>query len=212
MKFDTFYHGVNSVTTALLAITTILFLPFMAIFYIRRFRQWGDETFEARYGAVFEGLRTDRKSSLGYPLLFVLRRILLALVAIVFLEYLFVQIIFLVVFQIAQLAYLLHVVPFEEPVLQRVEIFNEVMILFLSYALICFTGANAGAGDNPRFYDAFFISGVAVTLGVHIGLLIKASYLENKDKIAKKCCRQAAEVEGRRPLGLPRQLKHEERA
>ena len=90
LQFDTWFHIVNSVTFIIFGAAIGLFLPFIAIFYVKKFNQWEDETFEVRYGAVFEGLRKDRMSAIGYPILFILRRILFALVTILCIDYLFI--------------------------------------------------------------------------------------------------------------------------
>ena len=62
------------------------------VFYCRNFRKWQEEEFEEKYGAVFEGLRKSNRSSLGYPIIFILRRFALVLAIIIFENYLWAQI------------------------------------------------------------------------------------------------------------------------
>lgn len=70
----------------------------MFIFYVRKFKNWGDPDFDEKYGAVFEGLRKETKLALLYPLIFIVRRVLFAVAAILFPDNVFVQISCLFVF------------------------------------------------------------------------------------------------------------------
>ena len=90
LNFQTLFMGVNTVMTVFFTAIMAMFIPFLIIFYLRRFESWGDEQFENRYGAVFDGLRKDRKSSLGYPLIHFLRRFIFILVAILAIDKVFV--------------------------------------------------------------------------------------------------------------------------
>ena len=66
-----------------------LFIPFVSVFYIRRFKDWDDETFEKRYGTLFDGLRRDTKWSLFYTILFMTRRLCFGIICIFGIEYFF---------------------------------------------------------------------------------------------------------------------------
>ena len=78
--------------TVILAIAMAFFVPFCIIFYLCRFRTWGDEKFENRYGTIFDGLRKDKKSSLLYPLIHFIRRFVFVFVAIFAIDKVFVQV------------------------------------------------------------------------------------------------------------------------
>ena len=90
LNFDTAFMGINTVMTILFTTVLALFIPFLFIFYLKRFETWGDETFDNRYGAVFDGLRKDKKSSLGYPLIHFLRRFIFIMVAILAIDKVFI--------------------------------------------------------------------------------------------------------------------------
>ena len=87
------FYAVNSISTILFSIILLIFLPFTLIFYLKRFTSWGNENFDNRYGALFKGLRKDRKSSLIYPMMFIIRRFAFAMISIFATDYLFVQLI-----------------------------------------------------------------------------------------------------------------------
>ena len=108
------FETVNSVTTIVLGVAIVLFPIFMIVFYCKSFAKWGDEDFEAKYGAVYEGLRKDKLSSLAYPVLFVTRRAVFAFVAIITIDNIFLQIQTLLLFSTIQLIYLIKCRPFEE--------------------------------------------------------------------------------------------------
>lgn len=57
--------------------------PFLIIgFYNWHFKKLGDEEFEEKWGAPYEGLKKDSRWSLLYPVTFVLRRVAFAYVSI----------------------------------------------------------------------------------------------------------------------------------
>ena len=76
--------------TVIMLIAMSLFLPFCIIFYLRKFRTWGDKKFENQYGTIFDGLRKDKKSSLLYPLMHFIRRFSFTAVAILATDQVFV--------------------------------------------------------------------------------------------------------------------------
>ena len=62
----------------------IVILPFWIIyFYCKNFEKWRDEEFVEKYGTIFEGLRRDRRSTLAYPIIFMLRRFSLVIVVVI---------------------------------------------------------------------------------------------------------------------------------
>ena len=90
LNFDTLFEGINTVMTILLSAVMALFIPFCIVFYLCRFRTWGDEKFENRYGTIFDGLRKDKKTSLLYPIMHFLRRFIFTFVAIFAIDKVFV--------------------------------------------------------------------------------------------------------------------------
>ena len=85
----------NTILTILLGSATAIFVPFTIIFFIRNFSKWEDKQFSERYGAFYDGLRTDRISSVFFHIFFMLRRIAFTLIAIYASHLLFVQIMIL---------------------------------------------------------------------------------------------------------------------
>lgn len=184
------FYVMNSILTILLGPMVIIAAVFLTVFYIKTFHRWNDEDYDERYGAIFDGLRKDTKLALLYPIIFILRRILFSIVAIYSLDELIIQVACLFVFSTISVLYLIIVKPFEEPLMQQLEIFNEVCTLALVYVMICFSDWNLNLEITEHYYDIAFMVGMAVNLLVHVYFLIKASCVSTKDKIKDKCCKK----------------------
>ena len=91
---------VNNVSLIVLSLAIVAFPVWVLIFYCTRFDQWMDEKFEHRYGAIFEGLHADQRSSLAYPFIFVIRRFALVIIAVVTKEILWIQLTTMLLFSI----------------------------------------------------------------------------------------------------------------
>ena len=198
----------NSILTILLGPAVIIAAVSLGVFYIKTFNRWNDEDYDEKYGAIFDGLRKDTKAALLYPLIFILRRMLFSIVAIYTLDYLIIQVCCLFVFSTIQLLYLVIVKPFEEPLMQQLEIFNEVCTLALVYVMICFSDWNLNIELTEHYYDIAFMMGMAINLLVHVYFLIKASCISVKDKIKNKCCKrkQVKKAVGKSKFVKPNEL------
>jgi len=94
------YSGdwIGAITSIPVAIVINL-LPF-AIFILLycKFTQLPDEDFKVRFGTIYEGLNITEKSFLGYPCLFMLRRMMFSLLVVLLPNYTFLQLMFLMYF------------------------------------------------------------------------------------------------------------------
>lgn len=79
LRWDTTFYCVNNAALFVLLFAVAFFPIWALFFYCKNFDKWEDETFEERYGAAYEGLRKDRRASLAYPLIFMLRRFALVM-------------------------------------------------------------------------------------------------------------------------------------
>ena len=115
-------------------------IPFVTIWFLsKQIQSLGQESKKRLFGSLYVQLRLERGASVFlWPVYFLLRRIIMA-VMLVEITQLVYQILF-VIFQSFLAAILMHQVqPFQLAQLHRVEMFNEVMILFELYAVICFS-------------------------------------------------------------------------
>ena len=189
LNFDSAFEAINTILVFILGIVTFVFVPFALAFYISKFASWGDEDFDKKYGATLDGLRKDRYSSIAYYIIFILRRLLFAIVAILAPHNLAVQIFTLIFTCMVQIVYLIVWKPFEEPLMHRLEVFNEITSTLLCYVLFCFSPANLYYEDSLLEYDLTFVGFIAINVLVHLGLLSKNSFISVKGKIKAKCCK-----------------------
>ena len=114
----------------------------MAIgFWLRKnFDRLEDPKIKQLIGVMYSGLDLRRgRPSLWQHLLFYARRALIPL-SVVYNDYLIVQIVTMVFFVTAQIIMIGHVKPFTGGVPQnRLEIFNECMLMLVMYTFMCFT-------------------------------------------------------------------------
>ena len=129
----------------------------------------------------------EKKSSLVYPLIFCLRRILLTTVLVVFNDNLFVQVLSTSFVSTLPIWYLLEFRPFEKPLLQKLEIFNEATMIVLVYVLMCFSESNLKYLDTELPFDitfAFFLFG---NICGHLFFLLRRNYGDAAQKYKKRC-------------------------
>lgn len=87
------FDVINSISLILIYTVNLAFPVIILVFYARNYSRWTKPDFDKKYGAIFTGLRKDRKSSLLYPFVFCFRRIVLTIVVILASKYLFLQLI-----------------------------------------------------------------------------------------------------------------------
>mmetsp|Transcript_38 Transcript_38/g.63 ORF Transcript_38/g.63 Transcript_38/m.63 type:complete len:197 (+) Transcript_38:1189-1779(+) len=105
-RWDTVFHTFNSGCLIVLTIAILLFPILVITFYLCNFSKWKSDDFKDRYGTLLEGLHKKSRWSLGYPVIFMLRRYVLIFVVTVTSEYLWLQITTLVFFSALQAGYL----------------------------------------------------------------------------------------------------------
>ena len=189
ISFGTTFEVFNSVFSILLGIATALFLPVSMVFYLKNFKNWGDEVFASRYGAFYDGLRTDRKSSLLFHIIFLIRRFAFTMMAIYAGEYLFVQIWVLLATSTMQVSYLFVCRPFDSEFMNNIEIFNELTTIVLTYVLIALSPANQGREASNEELDLTMLGILGSNIMVHTFFLLMGSVKSLKDKIKSKCCK-----------------------
>ena len=161
----------------------MVFPSFVLWFYCKNFSKWEQEQFQERYGAVLEGLRLDKRSSLGYAMIFMFRRFALVLIVIVFSKQLVVQVTVMVLCSSIQIGYLMSYKPIEEPLPLKLDVVNEVTTVILVDILCLFSDANPA--DWELEGDIFFLALLFGNLSIHLYFLIR-----NTIRGTKACCRR----------------------
>lgn len=163
----------------------IVIFPFWAVFfYLKNFQSWKDEAFEAKFGAALEGLCLNSRSIVAYPIIFVLRRMALMFVVTAAEGMLFAQLYVMIFFSTIQVFYLSTYKPFTEPLLLKLDIFNEFTTVILVDLLVILTDANPSKIDLQ--VDIFFLTCLFGNLAVHLFFLMKNSFLTVKTTCKKR--------------------------
>lgn len=128
-------------TTSVLAVVLFCLPIFIAIFYPINFKRMADPDFEAKYGEVYGGMHPDRIECIVHPIFFLLRRyvFVFTICFAVLSDKPWLQIEAQLVLTMISLAFLLHFDMYLEPLVEQLEIFNEVTTLALLYHLLVFT-------------------------------------------------------------------------
>ena len=189
----------NNVALIVMAVVIVILPPWIIYFYCKNFDKWRDEEFEEKYGATFEGLRKDRRSTLAYPVIFMLRRFALVIVVVIKNEenegHLFLQLAVMILFSTMQVAYLSTFNPSEYLLGQKLDIFNEVTTVALVDLLTVFSAANLTKFDQEA--DLLFLIVLFGNVTVHLFFLIKTTVVETRENCRKRkmkgknwCCRK----------------------
>ena len=112
---------------------------------------------------------------------------MLTTVVVVFNDNLFVQVLSTSFVSTLQIWYLLEYKPFEKPLLQKLEIFNEATMIVLVYVLMCFSESNLKDLDTELPFDitfAFFLFG---NICGHLFFLLRRNYGDAAQKCKKQC-------------------------
>lgn len=119
------------------AIGTLPF--FIVIFYLLYYSDWENEVFKKKYGEPLDGLKKNQKSSLIYPVYFVIRRIFFCFVTLILYKYVTLQLYFHYILTMISIVYLTTFVPQEDPLEYRLELMNECFTIFVIDLCFLFT-------------------------------------------------------------------------
>lgn len=158
---------------AVLFTAMLVAAPFFIIgFYLKYFDSFTDEEFEEKFGSVYEGLRTDRKNVIFYTAYFVVRRGAYAMISIGLYNYVILQLSLSQVITLVAACYILHFQPFDEPLINNLEVMTETFTLLLICVIYCFTALF----DDAEFqYNVGFVFIVVMCLCIvgHLVFMIR---------------------------------------
>ena len=89
--------------------------------------------------------------------------------------------------------YLITFVPFKEPLMQKLEIFNELTNLALMYTILCFSKANILINEFEMPYNIAFMCFLCGNLATHLFFILYDTCVETRKKCKKSkycpCCK-----------------------
>lgn len=175
-KYSSFNSGAfgsmtDYILSVILAVAIATLPAFMIIFYLKYFDQWEDEKFEEIYGAPLDGLN-KKKSSLFYPVYFVIRRVAFALTTLFLFNYVILQLIIHLVLTMISIFYLSEFAPQEEPIEFKLELLNEMTTVIVIDICFLFTDLDP---NRKRQYAWGYVLIVVILacVGVHVYFLLK---------------------------------------
>lgn len=170
---------------AIVTLVVVLIFPFFVWALLwSKFSILNQEKAVNVFGSTYQELRTDSKPALLYNVIYMLRRLYIAVIATMFKDYSFFQVQAIVFHSLSVIIYTAWVRPFELPLMNTMEVFNEVCILLASCHLFVFTAFV----DEPEVQYKLGWSLIAVSvinMLVNIGVMVKASLRELKLLIRK---------------------------
>jgi len=188
MVWDSPFNVVNNLTFILLSSATLALPLFIIVFYCARFHEWKKEHFEERFGAAIEGLKLNRRSSVAYPVIFIVRRIILVFCVTVARNWLWVQLPVMVLVSMVQVAYLTSYKPQQVALQFKLDVLNEVTTIVLVDMLVLMTEANQSPFDFET--DVAFLLILFGNISVHLFFLMKNTVQSTVITCKKKklCC------------------------
>lgn len=139
-------NPINTVGTALSVVLSVLLMigclavPMLTIFYLRpRFSQLNDSHIKDSFGSIYEMINLESsKIAIIWPIFFCIRRAIFA-IAVVFTKNPVLQLMAFTYPTLAVVIIIGLIQPLESPFANKVEMYDSVTVLFLSYCLFCFT-------------------------------------------------------------------------
>jgi len=114
--------------------------PLLTLYFaLTKLNKVEDPNFKAKYGSLYEGLKTDSKIHLLCNFIFTSRRAILIVVTVFLTDYPGIQIMIYIFFAEINIIYLIQFKPYEDSATNYNEIFNEGCVLAASYQLFAFT-------------------------------------------------------------------------
>lgn len=144
-----------------------------------------------KYGSIYEGVKLENRSAIIYPLQFILRRYLFAVVSILVSDFIWLQIALQFLFTTFIVIYLFQTRPLEETQALRLEVFNEVTIAFLLYHVMSFSDWYYQDAEMKEDLGYTFSAIIFFNLAIHLTLLLVSQVRSCCDKCRRKeCCCQ----------------------
>ena len=126
-----------------------------------------DKDMEARFGSLYEGLKVKSVIHLMSSFLFVFRRLLLVLTALVLQNYPAFQVMTFILLSQLSLSYLVFFKPYQDSLTNMNEIFNEVCVMLSAYQLFVFTDYVDSLAIKNQF-GFLMIGTILLNFGVNI--------------------------------------------
>jgi len=150
-----------------------------------------DEEFTEKCGAVYEGLFTNKRSALFFPILFIARRIIFAGLCLLMFDMVVIQMIVMLSMTVFVAIYVVNYQPFEDPLLNKLEVMNEftnMMAIDVFFVLTdCAKSTSKAAKTQVNdILASMYIGLMALNVIVHLTIMARGSIRDFKIMKHKK--------------------------
>ena len=167
------FFWLNLVSLCVMLTVTVIAPIFFLTFYLPNYHKWEDDHFKTRWGAIFNGLKKGKKSSVIYPVFFLMRRIIFVISAVYLKRFFLFQLAAQFLSLWFSINYLLLYKPFESKLTMSLELMNELTSGILMYHLIVFNPDWVSDNEPREFVGTSFIVIVCLNIAVHVFFLCK---------------------------------------
>ena len=169
----------------LYGIIIILLPAFILFFYCKYFALFEEAAFKAKYGTVYEGLDTRKRSVIFYSLLFIVRRLLFVAVCLTLYNYQIIGLALVVYMTLISAAYLLVFSPYEEKLAENLDVMNEaVTVVLIDF---CFLFTDLFPNTKSQYLVGYaFVTVMIANICVHLFFLF-SEYVWQIKILCKRC-------------------------
>lgn len=161
----------------------------ITFFYLKNFTRLENPDFSGKYGSVYEGLRLDSRWVLFYPVYFIIRRTIFMVAAFSLYMHVVIQLACVLLITMVSAVFILQVKPFEERLVNQLEVMNECFTLALIYVVFCFTDLVESPLDRYRI-GFVFIAGMSLCIFVHLYFIFKDMAIQLIGAVRRKLARR----------------------
>jgi len=159
------------------------YIVFVVYFYPQNSDILKYQVFKDVYGSTYEGLR-PKVTSLGYPIIFIVRRALFVAAALLWSRFLWLQIMSQVVMTTLAAVYVVHFKPMEDVRAYRLEIFNEQTAMLALSLTICFSDL---VPDNNKYNVGVLFNCLLVgNILTHMSFIVKSIIHNSRESCERK--------------------------
>ena len=178
-----FEHAADSTSFAFAVIQIVIYILLVFFIVFAGYKVFKKRPDHVSYKLVFSDLRTNKVGALAYDVAFLLRRFLVISLITVLADEPIVQIQLYLFASLGSLLYLVMSKPFEENLMNKGEILNEIGILLVSYSLPWFTDYVV---DAEQEFDLGWVVVAVVLLVVLANMVLFGIALVRKLKLNLK--------------------------
>ena len=168
----------------------LLVLPFfISIFYMKNIAKLADDEFKETYGAPYEGLDTSKRSSIAFSVIFMVRRLCFSAICLTLYNHIMIQLPLLVWLTMFNAGFLIIYSPYEEKLIESLDILNDIVTFLLIDLCYLFTDL---WGDIKSQYNIGFVFIIIMSAGIlpQIFFLAKDIFWQLKWRLRALCLKK----------------------